>query len=207
MRIAIIGDGAIARYVRNKAPKYGHEVCALLLRPERAARENSESLPCVDKVADLPADIDQVVDCAGHTALQMYGPDILRRGTDLITVSIGALADASLKAALDAAATDGGSRLHLASGAIGALDSLRAARVGELNNVVYTGRKPPAAWQGSPAETRLDLENLPAGEHVHFEGSARDAATEYPKNANVAAAVALSGVGFDADASTADRRY
>ena len=199
MRLGIIGDGAIGKYVRDKALERGHVIRALLLRSERM-QNPAEALfdtLCVSRVADLPDDIDHMIDCAGHAALQTYGPDILRCGTDLTTVSLGALADADLFRSLEQAATEGGSRLHLASGAIGALDCLRAARVGNLQSVTYIGRKPPQSWKGSPAETRLDLDNLTAGANTHFDGSARDAATEYPKNANVAAAVALAGIGFD----------
>jgi len=126
-----------------------------------------------------------------------HGPDILRRGTDLTTVSLGALADDEVLRRLQQAATEGGAKLHLVSGAIGALDCLRAARVGGLQGVTYIGRKPPRSWKGSPAETKLDLDALTAGAETHFDGSARDAATEYPRNANVAAAVALAGIGFD----------
>jgi aspartate dehydrogenase len=145
----------------------------------------------------LPDDIDYMIDCAGHGALRAFGPGILRRGIDLITVSIGALADPDLHRSLEQAAEEGHAKLHLASGAIGALDCLRAARVGNLQSVTYTGRKPPRGWKGSLAEERLDLDNMDDGAEVHFDGNARDAATQYPKNANVAAAVALAGIGFD----------
>jgi aspartate dehydrogenase len=199
MKIGIIGDGAIGSYVRDKVVEQGHDLRALLLLPEFIQGRAAEfpGTVCAASVADLPDDIDHMVDCAGHVALTLHGPAILRRGINLTTVSIGALADSDLYGSLEQAAIDGDAKLHLVSGAIGALDCLRAARVGSLQSVTYTGRKPPRSWKGSPAETKLDLDDLVNGAEVHFEGSARDAAIEYPKNANVAAAVALAGIGFD----------
>jgi len=199
MNIGIIGEGAIGTYVRDRLLERGHVIGAILLRPERL-RDHATKLTGMHYVAsveDLPDDIEHMIDCAGHLALKSYGPGILRRGIDLTTVSIGALADPDLHQGLQQAATEGHAKLHLASGAIGALDCLRAARVGNLQSVTYTGRKPPQGWQGSPAESRLDLDNLGTSAKVHFDGTARDAAMEYPKNANVAAAVALAGLGFD----------
>ena len=199
MKIGIIGEGAIGKYVRARIIERGHMLRAVLLRPERLQDRAKEEpgTHCVASVADLPDDIDHMIDCAGHTALKSFGPDILRGGTDLTTVSIGALADPDLYQSLEQAAIEGQVKLHLASGAIGALDCLRAARIGNLQSVTYVGRKPPQSWKGSAAESRLDLDNLKAGAEIHFAGSARDAAREYPRNANVAAAVALAGIGFD----------
>ncbi len=199
VRIGIIGEGAIGRYVRDRCLERGYVVRAILIRPEnlRACVENSLDTLYVGAVADLPDDIDHMIDCAGHAALKSCGPEILRSGTDLTTVSLGALADPDLYRDLEQAAIEGNAKLHLASGAIGALDCLRAGRIGSLQSVTYTGRKPPQSWKGSPADVRLDLDNLSAGAEVHFDGTARDAAKEYPKNANVAAAVALAGLGFD----------
>lgn len=192
MNIGIIGEGAIGRYVwaRLGAPH------AVLVRAAKLAGPDSGPTR-VSRAADLPKDTDLVIDCAGHGALAEHGPAILARGMDLVTVSLGALADESLLTRLMAAADAGNARLHLASGAIGALDCLRAARVGGLDSVTYTGRKPPKGWKGSPAEDRVDLDRQ-TGPATHFEGNARQAAIEYPKNANVAAAIALAGVGFEA---------
>ena len=199
MNIGMIGEGAIGKYVRSRLREHGHQIRVLIRRPERLLNQETDAggARCIAAVQDLPGDIDHMIDCAGHSALKTYGPEILRRGIDLTTVSIGALADGDLYQTLELAATEGHAKLHLASGAIGALDCLRAARVGSLTSVTYVGRKPPASWKGSPAETRLDLDNPGPEPQTHFEGTARDAATRYPKNANVAAAVALAGLGFD----------
>ncbi|MGI9263139.1 MAG: aspartate dehydrogenase [Woeseiaceae bacterium] len=197
MHIGIIGDGAISRHVSRTIIERGHSLAGILLRPEHQAHRTATSYTYVTSVAELPEGIDHMIDCAGHAALRMHGPEILRRGIDLTTVSIGALADTQLERALEQAAIAGDSILHLASGAVGALDCLQAARQGDLHSVSYVGRKPPAGWKGSPAETRIDLDDLAAGAQRHFAGSARSAALDYPKNANVVAAIALAGIGFD----------
>lgn len=194
MKIAIIGHGAIGQYVRSQLAQYDIVEIARIVRP---GQEAATKPPCISDLHALPARPELIVDCGGHTALAAHGPVALALGIDVLTVSLGALANPQLEATLAAAAEAGGSRLQLVSGAIGGLDALRGARAGTLAKVTYTGRKPPKGWAGSPAEDVLDLDRLtePA---VHFKGTARAAALAYPKNANVAAAVALAGIGFDA---------
>ncbi|WP_146344877.1 aspartate dehydrogenase [Phaeobacter marinintestinus] len=198
MKFGLIGNGAIATYVRHGLEQRGHQLGALLLRPERVAEPDAEqSVPRVAAISDLPADLDLMIDCAGHVALRDHGPGLLRSGRDLVTVSIGAMADQQVADELLQAAGEGGATLHLASGAIGGLDVLRAANAGTLTSVRYVGRKPPKGWVGSRAEDLLDLAAITDRPETHFTGSARQAALAYPKNANVAAAVALAGIGFD----------
>jgi aspartate dehydrogenase len=200
MNIALIGNGAIAQYVREKLVGNGTIISAILLRPERVAQMGAHRAGdpiALSDISDLPKGVTHIIDCAGHSGLRSYGPAALRAGYDVTTVSVGALADQDFYTDLETAAKEGGAKLHLASGAIGALDCLQSARIGKLHNVRYIGRKPPLGWVGSPAEDHLDLASLKETAKTHFVGSARKAAIEYPKNANVAAAVALAGIGFD----------
>lgn len=200
VRILMIGHGAIASYVaadlktRNDIEPVG--VLCRRGRETAALKALGDDFPPLAALPD-PAGIDLVLDCAGHAALDQHGAAVLGAGIDLMTVSTGALADDALATRLEEAAVAGKARLHLVPGAIGGIDALSAAKAGGLDAVTYRGRKPPAGWKGSPAETGLDLDRLEAPA-THFSGSARDAARLYPKNANVAATIALAGLGFDA---------
>jgi len=197
--IAIIGHGAIARYVADRL-RASETIVGVICRAGREAAATDAlggDIPAATGLEGLAERPRLVLDCAGHGALRDHGPGILGAGVDLITVSSGALADRALHDTLAGAARDGGGRLFVVPGAIGALDALAAARVGGLDRVVYRGRKPPLSWAGTPAEELHDLAAL-SETTVHFTGDAREAALRYPKNANVAASVALAGVGFEA---------
>ena len=199
-RIAVIGCGAIAEAVAKYLAEHGNvAISAAVIEPgtdSRAREVFGDAVEIAHEFSDVTAQVNLAVDCAGHPALRQHGERILSAGIDLVTVSSGALGDAELLARLVEAAKEGGSRLRVVSGAIGALDALSAARIGNLTTVTYRGRKPPHGWRGSVAESKIDLDAL-AEATVHFSGSARNAALEYPKNANVAASVALAGIGLD----------
>lgn len=198
--LLIIGHGSIAGYViENLAGDSRFALRYGICRPgrtEAAKTAFGDSVSICETVDHADGPVAVALECAGHDALRTHGPALLRRGIDLLTVSNGALADVTLLVNLQDAADEGGATLRLLSGAIGAIDALIAARVGGLDSVRYTGRKPPSGWAGSAAETAVDLMKIskPA---IHFEGSAREAALRYPKNANVAATVALAGLGLD----------
>jgi aspartate dehydrogenase len=157
----------------------------------------AQEVSVVDDVAALLATgPNLVVECAGHGAVRAAGAKVLRGGCDLLVVSTGALSDDALHAELLKAAEAGDARLLFPAGAVGAIDLLGAAKLSGLIEVAYSSRKPPHAWLKTPAEKAVDLNSL-REETVFYEGNAREAARDYPQNANVAATVALAGAGFD----------
>lgn len=199
-RIAILGLGAIGRNLLASLQSSilpGAQLAALVHAGSAAAAEYPPGLEIVTNTdALLRWKPDLAIECAGHEVVGAVVPPLLQAGVDVIIVSIGALGDAALRESLAAAAQGGRARLITVSGAIGGLDALAAARGAGIRSVRYTGRKPPQAWLGTPAAQVCELSAIHEATLV-FEGSAADAARLYPKNANVTAAVALAGVGFE----------
>lgn len=201
MKVALIGCGAIGTALLDLIRQDpGLNVVAIVV-PEPFASDACAAAarlaPSAQVLSAVPAQgVDLVAEAAGHAAIEEHVLPALRRGVPAIVASVGALSALGLPERLEAAARDGGTQVQLIAGAIGAIDALAAARIGGLDSVRYTGRKPPHAWAGTPAAEAHDLEHLKE-QTVIFEGSAREAASLYPKNANVAATVSLAGLGFD----------
>jgi len=201
LHVSMVGCGAIGRGVLELLKNDPDVAFDAVIVPEAAQADARQALaglaPQVRVVTELgEARPDLLVECAGHQALAEHIVPALERGVACLVVSVGALSEPGLAERLEAAARSGGTQVQLLSGAIGAIDALAAARVGGLDEVVYTGRKPPRAWLGTPAEQVCDLAALTQAQ-VIFEGTARDAARLYPKNANVAATLSLAGLGLD----------
>ncbi|MCB1397709.1 MAG: aspartate dehydrogenase [Rhodobacter sp.] len=202
MHLGLIGYGNIARGLIPVLAQEGAAPARLtvLAQPGREAAAQA-ALPGAEVVTEVAALIaaapDLVAECAGQGAVAAHLPAVLAAGIDTVVASIGALADAALHDAATEAARRGGARMILPAGAVGGIDILAALRPSGIASVTYTGRKPPRAWAGTPAEGLLDLAAL-TDEAVFFSGTAREAALQYPKNANVAATVALAGAGLEA---------
>lgn len=197
-KVAVIGFGAMGRSLASSLAQgqSGVVVRAALVRDGHVDVGNA-GLAILRSVADLlrwgPS---LVVECAGHAAVRETVPALLEAGVEVVAASIGALCDPAVRTRLEDASSSGGGRLSLVSGAVGGLDVLRAAALAGLDTVAYRGTKHPRAWLGTPAEAAFDLAAL-FEPIVIFRGTAAEAAALYPKNANVTAAVALAGIGFE----------
>jgi aspartate dehydrogenase len=220
--ICLIGYGAIGQSLHTRL--LGHaalRISHVVVRPERvtavqaqlaahdAAWRNvhpdgaySATQPSVAQaVTSVPVGCRLALESAGHSALLEHVLPALARGVECAVLSVGALSEQGLPEKLADAAAAGNTQVHLLSGAIGGIDAIAAAKLAGLDEVVYTGRKPPAAW----GLTELDFKNKKRDVNVKsscvtiiLEASARQAAAQFPKNANVAATVALAGLGLDA---------
>jgi len=209
LRLGLIGYGAIVRQALECMAREGAALEALIcLAREGSGSRAAQALESfkgslarevliVDSLPQLIAARPSLVaEAAGHDAIRECAPSLLSSGIDVLLVSAGALAEEGLHRSLDIAAARSRARWSVCSGAVGGLDILAAAKLAGLDEVVYTSRKPPQAWRGTPAERLVDLEGLTLAQ-AFYEGDARGAARDYPQNANVAATIALAGAGFE----------
>ncbi|QPC94679.1 aspartate dehydrogenase [Mesorhizobium sp. INR15] len=201
LRLCFVGWGAIASRVAEllaERQPASVEVVAVAVRDssrERAGIPSSARLIVgPEELAGLC--IDMVIEAAGRPAIAIWGEAALRHAGSFVVSSTSAFTDEALLERLIAVALENGSRIVVPPGALGGMDALAAAAVLPLDEVVHSIIKPPRAWQGTRAAELVDLGAL-SERTVFFTGSARQAASEFPQNANVAVISALSGIGLD----------
>lgn len=203
LRVGLVGLGAIGSTVAEALcndEKLPHASLAAVLvqrsREERPKEVPQTVLLTTDVDAFLAADWSVCVEAAGQPWVKQYGERVLTAGRSLLVTSVGAFTDDALYQSLISAATRSGGRLLIAAGAMPAMDWMSSAALDQVDEVVVEQRKRPEGWKGTPAEAVTDLDKL-TEPIVVFEGVAREAAAKFPKNANIAASLALATVGLD----------
>ena len=188
MRVALLGRGTIARLVldhvrRGELP--GIEIVAVTGRGD-------------GRDVLLAARPQVVLEAASHDAVREHLVPLLEAGVGVIVLSAGALADDALRGRAEAASRASGAPLYVPSGGIGGLDALKSACLAGVDEVSIEVAKPPAAWQGIPYVEKLGVKlNELKQPRVLFEGTAREGVPHFPQNVNIAAVLAMAGIGFE----------
>jgi len=199
IKTGIIGCGSIGSFLCRNLPDIpGLTLWAVADIQPDAAYTLAGSLsisPQVLPVEDLLAGADLVVEAAGPDAVPEILKKTLSRGKQVVILSVGGIFSVDFDYL--ALAKEKGGRVYFPSGAVGALDALKAANVGEVKAVTLTTRKPPSALVGAPylEEQSISLDNLTEPREI-FCGKAADAIRGFPKNINVAASLSLAGIGL-----------
>ncbi len=198
LRVAIGGFGAIGKVIAGRLDR-GIEGLALAAvsardtaRAERALAGFARPVPVLP-LSELGGGAEIVVECAPAHLLREIAEPALGHGRLVIVLSCGALLDNF--DLVDLARRHGG-RILVPTGALLGLDAVAAAAEGGISSVHMITRKPPGGLIGAPylVEHGLGINNLAEAKRV-FAGNAREAARGFPANVNVAAALALAGIG------------
>ena len=199
-RVAIAGFGAIGKVVAEHVDRGidGLSLAAVSARDAARAEAAMVNFTCpvpVLPLARLGEAAEIVVECAPAAVLREIAEPALAAGRMLIVLSCGALVD---NFDLVELARRHGGRILVPTGALLALDAVQAAAVGEISRVHMITRKPPGGLAGAPylIENGIGVDGLNGAKRV-FTGTAREAARGFPANVNVAAALALAGIGPD----------
>jgi len=201
LSVGIGGLGAIglpvARWLASRPPGLRLAAISARDRDRAAARLAAEGIAApVVALGELAARAEIVVECVPAAVFDEITRPAVAAGRILLVLSAGALLD---RLALAEEARRTGARIIVPSGALLGLDAVRAAAQGSIRSVRLVTRKPPGGLAGAPylEQHRISVEGLTAPLRV-FAGSAREGARGFPANVNVAAALALAGVGPDA---------
>jgi aspartate dehydrogenase len=200
MRVAVGGFGAIGKAVAEHLDRGidGLTLAAVsardTARAEAAMAGFARPVPVLP-LARLGETADIVVECVPAAHLRELAEPALGRGRLVMVLSCGSLLD---NFDLVELARRHGGRVLVPSGALLGLDAVTAAAEGEISRVHMVTRKPPLGLAGAPylEANAISVGGLTEPKRV-FTGSAREAARGFPANVNVAAALALAGIGPD----------
>ncbi|MDR3536679.1 MAG: aspartate dehydrogenase [Acetobacteraceae bacterium] len=195
--VAIAGLGAIGLPLARAldAGVDGLRLIAVAARDPVKGLANLAGFRTAPQLVELPdlAEADIVVEATPAAVFERVALPAIEAGRILVPASVGALLP---RMHLVRRAMQTGARIVVPTGALLGLDAVRAAAEGPVTSISLETRKPPTGLMGAPylEKHHIDVSDLTAPLRV-FAGNAFDAAAGFPANVNVAAALALAGIG------------
>jgi aspartate dehydrogenase len=197
LTVAIAGLGAIGLSLARRldAGVEGLRLVSASARDRARARANVAGFAHPPEIVDLDAlaQADIVVEAAPAAIFEQIAVPAIEAGRIFVPSSVGALLP---RLHLVDRARKSGARIIVPTGALLGLDAVRACAEGEVESITIETRKHPRGLAGAPYLARhgIDVAAITTPTVV-FEGNALDAAAGFPANVNVAAALALAGIG------------
>jgi aspartate dehydrogenase len=162
----------------------------------QALAQKANCVACATLDELLAQEPDYVIEAASPEVLKSIAEETLTSGANLVVLSIGAFADGAFHEQIRSIARACGTRVHLATGAIGGFDVLRTVALMSTIEASIRTEKGPASLRGTPVfkdGLLTDVEPTKV-----FSGNARQAIECFPTKVNVAVACALASAGVDA---------
>jgi aspartate dehydrogenase len=140
--------------------------------------------------------IDLVVESASITAASNYVLDILRKGKDLMIMSIGVFSDYDFYKEVIQFLKVKSNNVFLPSGAIGGIDIIRSIK-NHIESITLITTKNNKSLKGAPffLNNKINIDEINK-KQIIFDGNADDAIKQFPSNVNVSALISLAGIGF-----------
>jgi len=199
IRVGVVGCGTIGSYlIKNIIKKCKKNITLSgisdpdiekVKKLKRSLKKGLKSFA----LEELVKKSDLVIEAANAEAAAEVLRLALKFKKDVMVMSVGGLL---LNKQLIKAVYKSKNRVYVPSGAIAGIDALKTARMGRIQSVKLTTKKPVAGLVGAPylKERGIDLRKVKK-DTVIFQGSAADAVASFPKNINVAAILSLAGIG------------
>ena len=191
----MLDDGIPGARLVAVSSRRAEDVEGLIFAGLSPARRHAAAVSNVD-LAALASLAEVVIEALPPHLFRSVAEPALAAGRTLLPLSVGALVVGNPD--LFGLADRTGAEIVIPSGAIGALDLVRTAAEGGITQARLVSRKPPTALADADGRLASGERAADLRQAVRiFAGSARAAVEAYPANANVAAALAIAGLGVD----------
>lgn len=193
-KIGILGFGAIGEEIYKKISKKiinGYRVIGVFSE-DIEFKKLPKKIKCKSFDELLKKKPSIIIEAASTEACKNYAERILKNKIDFVCLSVCSFADRNFFKRISSLVKKIKNKIYIPTGAIAGIDAISSASLSkELKYVKLIQRKPPKALLSNSKLKKIKKET------ILLKSTARIACKKFPRNSNIAATLAICGLGFD----------